>query len=145
MAEKIRAQAWMTAMSRLRTASIIASAAGLVGVARQTDYSASKFAAVGFTESRRNELRAEGSRVRTLVVCPYYIDTGMFEGVHSRLPWLLPVLRQEEVAEEVGGVAVALDVRDEGAWRAALDAVGGDPPAADVAGQDAHRWGSYTS
>ena len=29
----------------------------------------------------------------------------------------------EGVAEEVGGVAVALDVRDEGAWRAALDAV----------------------
>src|SRR5699024_3174120 len=39
----------------------IASAAGLTGVARQTDYSASKWAAVGFTESLRSELRAEGS------------------------------------------------------------------------------------
>ena len=36
----------------------IASAAGLTGVARQTDYSASKWAAVGFTESLRSELRA---------------------------------------------------------------------------------------
>src|SRR5690625_5771660 len=53
----------------------IASAAGLTGVARQTDYSASKWAAVGFTESLRSELRAEGSRVGTLVVCPFYINT----------------------------------------------------------------------
>ena len=79
----------------------IASAAGMVGVARQTDYSASKFAAVGFTESLRAELRAEGSRVRTLLVCPYYIDTGMFEGVRTRVPWLLPILREDDVARAV--------------------------------------------
>ena len=58
----------------------IASAAGLVGVARQTDYSAGKWAAVGFTESLRQELRADGHPVHTLAVCPYYIDTGMFAG-----------------------------------------------------------------
>lgn len=79
----------------------VASAAGLVGVARQTDYSATKHAAVGFAESLGAELRRDGSRVTSLAVCPFYIDTGMFEGVHSRLPWLLPVLRQEDVAEEV--------------------------------------------
>ncbi len=79
----------------------IASAAGMVGVARQTDYSASKFAAVGFTESLRAELRAERSRVRSLLVCPYYIDTGMFEGVRTRVPWLLPILREDDVARAV--------------------------------------------
>ncbi len=79
----------------------IASAAGLVGVARQTDYSASKFAAVGFTESLRNELRAEGSRVRTLVVCPYYIDTGMFAGVTTRFPLLLPIQQPRAVAIQI--------------------------------------------
>lgn len=79
----------------------IASAAGLVGVARQTDYSASKFAAVGFTESLRAELRGERSRVRMLLVCPYYIDTGMFEGVRTRVPWLLPILREDHVARAV--------------------------------------------
>lgn len=79
----------------------VASAAGLVGVARQTDYSASKWAAVGFTESLRAELRTSGSRVRTLVVCPYYIDTGMFEGVRTRVPALLPILRPERVATRV--------------------------------------------
>ena len=56
----------------------VASAAGLVGVARQTDYSASKHAAVGFDESLRVELRRIAPRVQTTVVCPYYVDTGMF-------------------------------------------------------------------
>lgn len=40
----------------------ITSAAGLIGVARQTDYSASKFAATGFIESLRAELRHRGPR-----------------------------------------------------------------------------------
>lgn len=79
----------------------IASAAGLIGVSKQTDYSASKFAAVGFTEALRAELRTRRSPVRTLVVCPYYIDTGMFEGVRTRIPWLLPILSEREVAERV--------------------------------------------
>jgi all-trans-retinol dehydrogenase (NAD+) len=79
----------------------VASAAGLVGVARQTDYSASKFAAFGFNESLRAELRSGGSGVKTLVVCPYYIDTGMFDGVRTRFPLLLPILREEEVAAKI--------------------------------------------
>ncbi|HRA76410.1 MAG TPA: SDR family oxidoreductase [Propionicimonas sp.] len=79
----------------------VASAAGLVGVARQTDYSPSKWAAIGFTESLRAELRGAGSAVRTLVVAPYYIDTGMFAGVRTRLPLLLPILKEEDVARQV--------------------------------------------
>lgn len=79
----------------------IASAAGLVGVARQTDYSASKHAAIGFTESLRGELRAEGSRVTTLVVCPYYVATGMFDGVTTRSSLLLPIQRPKRVAVQI--------------------------------------------
>ncbi|MDJ1370514.1 SDR family oxidoreductase [Gulosibacter molinativorax] len=79
----------------------ISSAAGLVGVAKQTDYSASKFAVFGFTESLRQELRKERTRVRTLTVCPYYIDTGMFEGVHTRFPRLLPILDPDDTAERI--------------------------------------------
>jgi all-trans-retinol dehydrogenase (NAD+) len=71
----------------------IASAAGLVGVARQTDYSASKHAAVGFDESLRVELARLAPAIRTTVVCPFYIDTGMFEGVRTRFKRLLPILR----------------------------------------------------
>lgn len=79
----------------------IGSAAGLVGVAKQTDYSASKFAAFGFTESLRNELRARGSNVATLLVAPFYIDTGMFEGVQTKFPRLLPILKEPDVARRI--------------------------------------------
>jgi all-trans-retinol dehydrogenase (NAD+) len=79
----------------------IASAAGLVGVAQQTDYSASKFAAVGFMESLRAELRVQGSSVNTLTVCPFYINTGMFDGVQTRFPALLPILDEVVVAGQI--------------------------------------------
>jgi len=80
------------------TVATIASAAGLAGVARQTDYSASRWAAIGFTESLRAELRTDSRAVGTFVMCPYYIDTGMFEGAATKFPRLLPILKEEEVA-----------------------------------------------
>jgi len=59
----------------------VASAGGLIGVPKMTDYSASKFAAIGFDESLRFELKRLGHRgIRTTVVCPYYINTGMTQG-----------------------------------------------------------------
>ena len=79
----------------------IASAAGLVGVARQTDYSASKWAAVGFDESLRAELRRTAPALRTTVVCPFYINTGMFDGATSKVPWLLPLLDEREVVTRI--------------------------------------------
>lgn len=79
----------------------IASAAGLVGVAKQTDYSASKWGAIGFTESLRAELRLLNSAVRTLVVAPYYISTGMFEGVTTRFALLLPIMAPSKVSTKV--------------------------------------------
>lgn len=79
----------------------IASLAGMVGVAQQTDYSGSKHAAVGFTESLRAELHESGPGVSTLLVCPYYIDTGMFAGVRSRFSAVLPILQPDDVATRV--------------------------------------------
>jgi all-trans-retinol dehydrogenase (NAD+) len=79
----------------------IASAAGLSGAARLTDYSASKHAAVGFDESLRHELRKLGSNVRTTVVCPFFIDTGMFDGAKTRFSLLLPILKPEKVVRRV--------------------------------------------
>ena len=79
----------------------IASAAGLVGVARQTDYSTSKHAAVGFDESLRVELARLAPALRTTVACPFYIDTGMFEGVRTRFRRLLPILQAEQVARRI--------------------------------------------
>lgn len=47
----------------------VASAAGVIGVARLADYCASKWAAVGFDESLRVELRQIAPGVKTTVVC----------------------------------------------------------------------------
>jgi len=69
--------------------------------AHLADYAASKWAAMGFDESLRGELRQIAPGVKTTVVCPYYIDTGMFSGVKSRFPWLLPILREDDVATRV--------------------------------------------
>ncbi len=79
----------------------IASAAGTIGVSKLTDYSASKFAAFGFDESLRVELRQQASSIKTTIVCPYYIDTGMFKGVKTRFSALLPILDEEQVATKI--------------------------------------------
>ena len=79
----------------------IASAAGLAGTARLTDYCASKFAAVGFDEALRLELEQTNSNVVTTVVCPYFINTGMFDGVTTRFSWLLPILKPEPVTDRI--------------------------------------------
>jgi all-trans-retinol dehydrogenase (NAD+) len=79
----------------------VASAAGLMGSPRMTDYSASKFAAVGFNEALRLELKRSAPGVKTTIVCPFYIDTGMFEGVKTRFPLLLPILCERDVVERI--------------------------------------------
>ena len=80
----------------------IASASGMAGVPNLTDYAASKFAAVGFDESLRNELKKLGKKgVVTTCVCPYYINTGMFDGVTTKVPWLLPILKPENVVAKI--------------------------------------------
>jgi all-trans-retinol dehydrogenase (NAD+) len=79
----------------------IASAAGIVGTSRLIDYCSSKHAAVGFDEALRLELKRQGSKVMTTVVCPFYISTGMFEGVKTRFPRLLPILEPDYVADRI--------------------------------------------
>ena len=67
----------------------IASSAGLFGVSGLCDYCASKFGAVGFDESLFMELgKLKKDGVHTTVVCPFFINTGMFEGVKTRYIFL---------------------------------------------------------
>ena len=64
----------------------IASLAGHSGTNKLVDYCSSKFAAVGLDESLKIELKVQGhDYVATTVVCPYYINTGMFSGVISKV------------------------------------------------------------
>ena len=63
----------------------VSSSAGMFGVTGLSDYCSSKFAAVGFHESVRAELCAlSKTGVEMTLVCPYVINTGMFDGVKSR-------------------------------------------------------------
>ncbi|KAL3978215.1 cofilin [Sarotherodon galilaeus] len=63
----------------------VASALGLFSTACVEDYCASKFGAVGFHESLTHELIAEDlNGIKTTLVCPYIVDTGMFAGCEIR-------------------------------------------------------------
>ena len=79
----------------------ISSAGGLIGVNRLSDYCASKFAVFGFDESLRMEFKSRGLNIKTTVVCPYYINTGMFEGVKTRFPSLLPIMDEKYAAKKI--------------------------------------------
>lgn len=65
----------------------VASVAGLRGIPGSGAYSASKAAAIKWTESLRVELR--GSGVAVVCVCPGYIDTPMTRVNRFRMPFLL--------------------------------------------------------
>jgi len=79
----------------------IASAAATGGVTKLADYSASKWATFGYHESIRLELRKlKKTGVKTTVVCPFYINTGMFDGVKSSFP-LLPILEPDYVVAKI--------------------------------------------
>ena len=78
----------------------VASAAGFTSNPRMSVYAASKWAAIGFSDSVRLELeQAEIDHVRITTVAPYYIKTGMFEGAKSAP--LLPLLEPEDVCAKV--------------------------------------------
>ena len=52
------------------------------------DYCASKFAAVGLHEALMVELHGHGhghyqNKIHSTLVCPFFINTGMFDGVTS--------------------------------------------------------------
>lgn len=88
----------------------VASAAGLLGVAGLVDYCASKWAAVGFDDALRMELRRIAPRLRTTIVCPYLIDTGLTQGISPRFPRLTPRLQPDAVAARIVR-AIARDER----------------------------------
>lgn len=77
----------------------IASVAGQTGCVQLADYCASKHAAFGFEESIRLELRAEGvDGVKSTLVAPFFMNTGMFQGFKSSV---IPPLEPEDAADEI--------------------------------------------
>lgn len=68
----------------------IASAAGLIPNPKMAVYVGSKWAVTGWSESLRVEMDQAKTGVNITTVAPYYITTGMFDGVSSLLPLLKP-------------------------------------------------------
>jgi all-trans-retinol dehydrogenase (NAD+) len=84
----------------------IASSAGLNAIPRMAAYAASKWAAVGFSDSVRLELEQAGhDHVKVTTVCPTYINTGMFDGAKGIL--FTPMLDQESVVAETWAAMLA--------------------------------------
>ena len=77
----------------------VASVAGNLAGCSMSDYHASKFANVGFDLALRMELAQAGlDGIKTSIVKPYFITTGMFSGVRTDL---VPFLKPEYVASKV--------------------------------------------
>ena len=76
----------------------IASAGGMLSNPKMSVYAASKWGAIGWSDSVRIELQDMKSKVKVTTVAPYYINTGMFDGVKSRI---IPILKPEYVARKV--------------------------------------------
>jgi short-subunit dehydrogenase len=78
----------------------IASSAGFIAMPRMSEYCASKFAALGWSDALRQELKSQGCEgIQITVVCPYAIATGMFAGFQPLL--FNPMLKPEKVADRI--------------------------------------------
>ncbi|VEN36513.1 unnamed protein product [Callosobruchus maculatus] len=77
----------------------VSSLTGLMGTYKCVDYSATKFATVGFHESLMVELKTHGHHfIKMTLICPYFINTGMFDGCK---PKAMPMLESKEVAKRI--------------------------------------------
>ncbi|MBZ9631171.1 SDR family oxidoreductase [Salegentibacter sp. LM13S] len=75
----------------------ITSSAGLVSNPKMAVYAGSKWAATGWSDSLRLEMKQLKSGVGITTVTPYYINTGMFDGVKSNIP----ILDQYKVSKRI--------------------------------------------
>ena len=76
----------------------ITSAGGMLSNPKMSVYAASKWGAIGWSDSVRIELQDMKSDVHFTTVAPYYINTGMFDGVKSRI---IPILKPEYVCKRI--------------------------------------------
>lgn len=76
----------------------IASSAGLISNPKMSVYASSKWAVVGWSDSLRLEMKQLGKNISITTILPFFINTGMFDGVKSRL---LPILEPEKTSERI--------------------------------------------
>jgi all-trans-retinol dehydrogenase (NAD+) len=68
----------------------IASSGGLISNPKMAVYVASKWSLIGWSDSLRIEMKLLKKNVNVTTIMPYYINTGMFNGVKSKIPILEP-------------------------------------------------------
>jgi short-subunit dehydrogenase len=76
----------------------IASAAGMVSNPKMSVYVASKFSVVGWSESLRLEMEEARTQVKITTVTPFYISTGMFDGVKSNI---IPIVKPHVAVRKI--------------------------------------------
>ena len=80
----------------------ILSAVVFNGFPKLWDYCASKSAALSFSESLRAEIHKFNRQgVSVTAICPWHMNTKMFEGFRTRLHQISPVLKTRDVAKAV--------------------------------------------
>ena len=68
----------------------IASSGGIISNPKMSVYAASKWAVIGWSDSLRIEMIQMKKNIHVTTIMPYYINTGMFDGVKSKIPILEP-------------------------------------------------------
>lgn len=76
----------------------IASSAGLISNPKMSVYAASKWSVIGWSDSLRLEMVQLKKNIGVTTVTPYYINTGMFDGVKSSI---IPILKPQYVARRI--------------------------------------------
>lgn len=68
----------------------IASSGGLISNPKMSVYAASKWSLIGWSDSLRIEMKQLKKNISVTTIMPYYINTGMFDGVKSKIPIIKP-------------------------------------------------------
>ncbi|CAG8655896.1 11322_t:CDS:2, partial [Paraglomus occultum] len=81
----------------------ISSALGFAAVAQTADYCATKSGIVAFHEALRHEIntRYNAGNIRCTLVCPGHVETGMFDGVSYKYPFITPTIAPIEVVKKI--------------------------------------------
>ncbi|MDB1144895.1 MAG: SDR family NAD(P)-dependent oxidoreductase, partial [Alcaligenaceae bacterium] len=81
----------------------IASCAAIISNPKMSVYVASKWAVLGWSDSLRLEMAQLQKNIHVTTILPYYINTGMFDGVKSKIAILEPEAAALTIVKAIEG------------------------------------------